>query len=1630
MLKIRKNNFMVFLLCFVMLFTTVIMPQTAVAADTGSQTLAITDMDGRELSELEVLQDDKTTLKAAGTNAEALQWQLYAEEYDMWISIHGETQPECILSYAKIGNMLNSENETRIRVVEGERISEEVLVRVVEPAETGEPAAYAARAAAADVEEAEEASTDKYTVVINYLYQDGTTAASSYAATLAAGTDFSAAVDNPAVVGYKASADTENLPEGIMFTEAAVTLNITGISENMTINIVYQPDLVNYTVIHYQQNISNDNYTEVARETRQGLTDSQVPDVTNSYDGFFALIYEKPTIAADGSTIVEVYYDRNYYLMYFDLDGGYGVEPIYARYGTEIGDIAAPQKTGYAFQNWTLEKDSDAQVNIAETMPAENVTYYAVWTANFTTFTVVYWLENPENEEYSYWGSREIANHIADDSAVLSGDVVNGEDYKDYSEIADTLDTYEKQYSSYSHADSNVTVKGDGSSVVNVYYDRNDYTLKFYYAMEDASSYYVIGGSTYRFGASATISDTGNEVSLLDHYMGDYSSQRGSVDELPTLNEIGEARDYTHGSDTSTVNGTEYKYHYISFTAKYGADISALWPCNVFDSVTRTSGNSNNSWSGTEAFVSAWNGEHHVYYSQNNGNQTIKGNYNELDYQLLWKNSTYGDSSTVAYLCFWENGADISWSIPELYRYNIYVPVLDGQDTTGLTLKTYQGITYYLRNVYDTCDNSTVGEQTMPPIQGLTYIGYNYEEITDYDTSLYQEAYDVNFYYSRDTYNLTFHNVNLEDRQEVVAYEADISDFDYEPVYPDENLRDNYVFRGWYTTPEFFEGTQFSFEDMTMPAKHITLYAKWELVKRYVELYPSKEDMTAGTNQIGETIETIHGNTVAEVPETPENGDYTFVGWFYMDGTQEKAFDFANMPVNSDMKVYAKWSSNVLKQYFVYYKYVDSDGTEIEIAEPTTGSALAGNTKTFEAKGGTDLYEGYREGYFPLPKTHSMVVDIAEDGSNQYTFYYVQKDAVPYKVMYLDAATGEPLLSEKVVADNRQAVVTENCVPISGYMPDAYQKRMVVNAEDGAVNEIIFYYTEDTQHAYYKISYYTENLNGGWTEYTSSEAIGDIGKEYSASALDINGFTYSGGAEGTLTAGTLTADGLHLKLYYTRNEYPYEIRYLEAGTGKVLADPTQGKALYGETVSANAKTEQDEELLQYYTLTSSNPQTLAVKIEESQETAQLNILNFYYKENEYNVNYVVAECSGTVELIGAGAAAQSVTESVKILTGDPNGAIARPAENYEFRGWYLTPDCSGAAVSMSPAFDPKGLGQEITYYAKFAEQNAQIQYEVAGAVDGGLVALTGSDQSDKAVSETVDVISGSAAGASAAVTNSDYYTFEGWYDEEGTLLTEEADFVPGKEAGTPELYKSATYYARFAEKKVEITYTVASGFGSVSIDGSSIETERDQQTVTEQVSILSGPACGATAVGDTAYGYEFEGWYLNPDCTVPTDFEGNYIYPEKTDGRYEPITYYAKFTQTLSQLTIEKQGVQPEDQEESFTFTVTGPEDMVMTVTVKGNDSVVLKNLPHGDYTITENDGWAWRYDLADIQIADGGEGSIDVNNKSVTLSLGHEDDRHVIFTNSKEEDSWMDCSIRMNNLFTVTEIRQNPDER
>lgn len=1336
-----KKRFLTIMLCFAMVFS-----MLPISPSYASSELSVNICEnGNPVDSVSLPQNEKVHLTVVSDEMELTQcqWQIQVNE-NLWVNIAGAEDESLDLSYAMVASLLqNDAVEIRCVAVSGGQnaVSEPVTVTVDYSQQTDfagqntyAPSDDDAASVSVDADVPEENTTwslrnttynlssdedaeddpvaplddtpSTYSIVINYLFENNEIAADPYTANLAAGSDFSTTVTFPTVQGY--------LPYVNEVQQNSVDLNYTAIAQDYTFNVVYKPTNVDYTVIHYQQNLNDDNYTEVERETKQGLTASTVPDVAKNYEGFYALLYEKPAIAADGSTIVEIYYDRYYYLMNFDLDGGYGVEPIYARYGTAIGDVGTPTKAGYMFAGWLLDGTNS---NIPSEMPAENRIYKAKWQPNDTAkVAVVFWGENADDEEYSYIKSSEV--YVKPGTEFTYSE--DGSLICDLDEHAHNNECYELTCKQEEHSHSENCYKCGQT-------EHTTHNTSCYDGVGNKQNVYT---GVPNNPADGQVTDHWRYGKLI-YIDGAWYKYSGSTNEgyiAPTTCHkhtdacIGCGKtEHTHSVENNcyTLTCTKEEHTHTSDCYMNGAGLdSNLWTFVRSDTVTVAADGS-----------SVVN----VYYDRTTFTLTFRANNNTVaTITDKWGADISGEFNKAPFNTTYNGRA---WKCTESSKYSYALQTLDRMPQFDATFNLYnqssntlKTIYYYVENVdanvpHNTWPSNTNNFTLLKSVQ--TYFNYatyqeEYHEIegfTRYSRSIAgfdsdeQKKFSNNqlyLYYLRNDYTLTFNDGFEDIKSEDVQYQKNLDVYAFTPVVPSAYEPGSVVFDGWYLNPEC-SGEEYKLSEHTMPLGNLLLYAKWTPVRHTVEFYVHKDALDKGENLSTHPDITVpHGSLVDPTPANPENGSFTFVGWFYMEDGVEKAFDFANMPVTKDLQVYGKWSSNVLKQYTVLYKIQDTD---TEIALPTTGSGLAGVTKTFVAKGGTELYADYQEGYFPVAKSHSMTLDInatVENDTNVYTFWYVQKEAVPYTVKYLNKETGEPVADEITVSDNRKAVVTETFKPVSGMMPDAYQKRLIVSAEEGAVNEIIFYYSEDTTHAYYKISHFTENLgtdaqgNTTWTEHAWSQAVGDIGTTYTADPMTIPGYTYDSTVEGTVVSGELTADGLELKLYYTRNSYPYQVRYLEQGTGKQLADPKNGTGKYRQVVSEFAIEIDD------YEAVDPKSKTLTIKIEEGNELTQ-NIITFYYKEKEVKINYIAV---GPDDAINFGHVSPT-EETVKILSGTAQGSTATANTNFRFVGWYLDEDCTlpvrDGTIDNNNKFTPPkhdDKNVEATYYAKF-------EYDVA-----------------------------------------------------------------------------------------------------------------------------------------------------------------------------------------------------------------------------------------------------------------------------------------------------------------------------
>ena len=172
----------------------------------------------------------------------------------------------------------------------------------------------------------------------------------------------------------------------------------------------------------------------------------------------------------------------------------------------------------------------------------------------------------------------------------------------------------------------------------------------------------------------------------------------------------------------------------------------------------------------------------------------------------------------------------------------------------------------------------------------------------------------------------------------------------------------------------------------------------------------------------------------------------------------------------------------------------------------------------------------------------------------------------------------------------------------------------------------------------------------------------------------------------------------------------------------------------------------------------------------------------------------------------------------------------------------------------------------------------------------------------------------------------------------------------------------------------------------------------------ESPSAASAEALGA--VPTAAEGFRFVGWYKDEACTQPVDaswVSDNKLIPGKTKNYgtaeapvmgYEAATYYARFENETASLTITMPSWSGEtDENQSFLFDVTGPDEYSKRVVINGSGSVTIKGLIAGKYSIKEVTGRSWRYRTTD-------------SSKIITLQPAKSET--VSFSSNQNEQEWL----------------------
>jgi len=1171
--------------------------------------------------------------------------------------------------------------------------------------------------------------------------------------------------------------------------------------------------------------------------------------------------------------------------------------------------------------------DGIADTDFPTTIPAEDRTYKAVWIQGDTSYTITYWLQNADNDSYSYISSTVIDPALSGTILTLSG-LTDAQKEFPLSDTEDKIENYveldtaaiEAQYEDHpvgTGTQKGVIVEGDGSTSFNVYFKRKEYTLKFYYAATISGKYYVIGGSSYHFGNLAPDSiDRYDEVKLLHNNFVTNYSQRGAVDNLPTLNQKGTdlINNGTYSYISSEDSNTGNVYHGIQLNARYGQDISEIWPVDIFKELKSPNGGYTDGNGNRIAYAAGWNGEYGVWYNHDgsvNGNYTIKGKYSKLDYKILFLDETKCNDSTVSYICFWENGANIGWSIPRLWRYKIYIPALPGENVDDV----YKGVNYKCIDTYDTCDDNQANKpesQTQPALEGYNAVGRS--EAKDIDTPTgYQDAYEIGFYYAPldDTYLIFKTAENEELSSEYVSYKTELigigpDGYFFVPGYPNNLEANSYVFEGWYTSPDCVPATKFwdaegnyvggeSYDvkiegdgenavyTPTMPASNLTLYQNWVPKTYTVEFYWNYKDVINpdATARVREAITVTHnerliGTTIDNPSYEVADGEYrnpyyvpieddnlfSFAGWFYLDGDKRVAFDPNEMVFTQNLKLFAEWKTKITTSYTVRY---------LKAATDAAGKLLV-------------------------------------DGNGD---YYPELDS-----------EGNPI---------------ELAEPTTGYIFTGTTKTFTAKAGDDLA---------------------AEPGGGMWLPQTGSHSI----------LMD-------------RTPANNTFDFL----YVSKQAIGYTVEYRYADSGALIADLDQ--------IETDGKTGQDKYqtkdavisvLPQYLKDYTSSPPfvTMVMSLDETQ-----NIVTFYYtkntetepgeggngevivQKNHYIVHYLLQDLDDPFSfteqetLTGTEKFGYEVKQSdynVKTFTGFEWKASFIVNENGEektFTSGFGTKEEDGE-ITISSTAQSEEVDKDIVELWLFYERKSYpyvVKYLETGTNKVVKTSVTGTAKYQSTLSQNGPPITGYDLISTATqtknigveeLTDNDYDKLERnvirFYYQQKQVVVNYTSVCRG-ENPVPDM---TGWLSRSVERPT--SYLDADG----KVQGSEPKQVPD--------------------------GYRFMGWYTDSGCTVPATsawISGSKLTPKLEEqvknGVFE-FNYYALFVPITLTITQTSDSGTTMGNDSGIYQVVSENGSVLTTVMLTGSESVTVRRVPAGKYTVRELSGnWTWTYEGVEAQSAD-----------------------------------------------------------
>ena len=167
-------------------------------------------------------------------------------------------------------------------------------------------------------------------------------------------------------------------------------------------------------------------------------------------------IADKISVPTDHTSVNVYAIIKEGYWVSFNSDGGSIVDSQFVLHGDNLvlDKSTTPTKPGYTFDGWyngLTKVENGATVTSPMTLTAH-------WKAAKVSYTVIHWWQNADDDGYSF--------HESENKTGMTGTEANAK---------------AKSYEGFTAQPvAKKTIRGDGSTIVSVYYKRNVYEVKFY----------------------------------------------------------------------------------------------------------------------------------------------------------------------------------------------------------------------------------------------------------------------------------------------------------------------------------------------------------------------------------------------------------------------------------------------------------------------------------------------------------------------------------------------------------------------------------------------------------------------------------------------------------------------------------------------------------------------------------------------------------------------------------------------------------------------------------------------------------------------------------------------------------------------------------------------------------------------------------------------------------------------------------------------------------------------------------------------------------------------------------------------------------------------------------------------